>query len=375
MNNFNFIFKKNCFYDAISLGEVLLRFDPVDVPFEKAKSIKIWHGGGETNVAEGLSYCFGLKTSVLTGLVDDCIGRSIENQIRESGVDTSNIKWFDNKNYNDSKNQQKPLVNGFCITYRGKGILPSKTDYFRTYSAAKEISFKDFNFEYLFNKLGVKSAHTGGIFALLSPKTSNLTLRFLKTAKNYGTFRSYDLNYRSKIEPNKKLAINTNKKIVKEIDFLVGNQDDFSDALGYPKIKEINLSFNEQIEYYIKTLEDVSIDYPNLKLIGTQFREPISADKISWAGILYNTKEKKIYKSIMRKNIEIIDRTGGGDSFASGVIASILKGNNLDEAVEWGTAHGILVQETPGDTTMVKQIDIENEVKRIRLGKGVLADR
>ena len=129
-----------CQYDVVSLGEVMLRLDPVDVPFEKARTAKIWHGGGETNVSEGLSYCFGKKSTILTGLVDDGIGRNIENQLREAGVDTTHITWFSTDAKGPFSTDAKgTLMNGINVTYRGKGVIPSKTEYYRAHTAVREL--------------------------------------------------------------------------------------------------------------------------------------------------------------------------------------------------------------------------------------------
>ncbi len=368
--------EKECRYDAVSLGEVMLRLDPVDVPFEKARNSRIWHGGGETNVSEGLSYCFGKKTTILTGLVDDGIGRNIENQLREAGVDTSRIIWFNTQgNGPFSTDAKGTLMNGINVTFRGKGVIPSKTEYYRAHTAVRELGPGDLDFEKLFATEGVRWAHTGGIFTLLSPKTAKLAVEFMQKAGEHGTIRSFDLNYRSKVEPDKKKAHEINRQIVAETDFLVGNQGDFSDALGYETAAEKGVPFEEWLEAYADMLRAVAKDYQNLKLIGTQLRAPLSADRISWTAVLYDTRSDQIHRATLRENIEITDRTGGGDSFASAVIAAIMEGKGYDEAVEWGAAHGILVQETPGDTTMVSKSMVLSEVTRAQKGGGVSALR
>ena len=368
--------KEECKYDAVALGEVMIRFDPIDVPFERARVCRIWHGGGETNVAEGLAYCFGLRATVLTALVDDGIGRNIENQMREAGLDTSNIVWFDTGGKGKFSTDAKgTLMNGINATFRGKGVIPSKTEYYRAHAAVRQVGPGDVDLDKLFGQDGVIWAHTGGIYTLLSPKTADLAVEYMKVAGRYGTLRSFDLNYRSKVEPNKERAQGINRRIVAETDFLVGNQGDFSDALGYETAASRGLPFDEWLKAYADMLRVVAKDYPNLKIIGTQLRAPISADRISWGAVLYDVQEDKVHQAMVRENVEIADRTGGGDCFASGVIAAILRGKDLDEAVEWGAAHGILVQETPGDTTMATQSMVESEVARARRGGGVSALR
>jgi 2-dehydro-3-deoxygluconokinase len=239
----------------------------------------------------------------------------------------------------------------------------------------REVGAEDYDLDTLFGKEGVRWAHTGGIYSLLSPKTAETAVEYLKKAGQHGTLRSTDLNYRANVEPNKERAREINRKIVPHVEFLVGNQSDFDDALGYTVDVPSNAGMEQFLECYVTLLRKVAKDYPNLKLIGTQLRGAHSADRIDWGAVLYDVTEDKLYQAAIRRNIEIADRTGGGDSFASAVISAILKGKPLDEAVEWGAAHGILVQETPGDTTMVTQAMVEAEVKRGKKGGGVTALR
>jgi len=366
-----------CKWDGVALGEVMLRFDPGDVPFERARTCRIWHGGGETNVAEGMAYCFRLRSTVLTAMVDDGFGRNIECQFREAGVDTSHVIWFkpggkEGKYVTDKKGG---LMNGVNATFRGKGVVPSKTEYYRAHTPVREVGAEDYDFDTLFGKEGARWAHTGGIYSLLSPKTAETAVEYLKKAGQYGTLRSTDLNYRANVEPNKERAREINRKIVPHVEFLVGNQSDFDDALGYTVDVPSNAGMEQFLECYVTLLRKVAKDYPNLKLIGTQLRGAHSADRIDWGAVLYDVAEDKLHQAAVRKNVEIADRTGGGDSFASAIISAILKGKPLEEAVEWGAAHGILVQETPGDTTMVTQAMVEAQVKRGKKGGGVTALR
>ena len=367
---------EQCKWDGVALGEVMIRFDPVDVPFERARTCRIWHGGGEVNVAEGMAYVFRLRSTVLTAMVDDGIGRNIECQFKEAGVDTSHIIWFSNSGKGKYATDKKgSLMNGINATFRGKGVVPSKTEYYRAHTPIREVGAADFDLETLFGKEGVRWAHTGGIYSLLSPKTAEAAVDYLKKAGQYGTLRSTDLNYRANVEPNKDRAREINRKIVPHVDFLVGNQSDFDDALGYTVEVAKGADMDQWLAAYVSLLRKVAKDFPNLKLIGTQLRGAHSADRIDWGAVLYDVAEDKLHQAVVRRNVEIADRTGGGDSFASAVIAAILKGKPLEEAVEWGAAHGVLVQETPGDTTMVTQAMVEAEVKRAQKGGGVVALR
>ncbi len=364
-------------YDAIAMGEVMMRIDPGAVPTARARNARIWHGGGETNVAEGLSYCFGLRTAVITALVDDGIGRNIENQLREAGIDTTHIVWFSTDGKGEFSTDGKgTLHNGINFTWAGKGVLPSVTEYYRAHTPVREVGPGDIDWDRLFGELGTRWFSTGGIYTLLSPKTADLAVEAMKKAGEYGIGRSFDLNYRSKVEPNKDRAREINKAIVPHVEFLVGNQDDFDDALGYETEKvPKEASFDIWLEIYTKMLRQVAEDYPNLQYIGTQLRGALSADRINWSAVLYDVEKDEVHQATVRENIEIADRTGGGDSFAAGIIAALLKGKGPDEAVQWGAAHGILVQETIGDTSMVKQSDVEKEVARAIKGGGVSALR
>jgi 2-dehydro-3-deoxygluconokinase len=370
--------KKAGRYDGMSLGEVMLRIDPRDIPTARARdNIRLSQGGGETNVACGLSYTFGMKTAVLTALLDDPVGENIRNQLREAGVDTSNVIWWDQKNDGSkySADGKGTLHNGINFTYVGAGILPSDTTYYRANSVATRLQPGDFDFDALFGGDGVRVFNTGGILTLIGENTADLAIEAAQKAAEYGTFVSADLNYRSKVEPNKDRAQAINRRLAPHLGLLVGNDSDLADALGYETHGATGDSFDEWLPAYKETIQAVARDFPNLSLIGTQWRGAKNADIIGWGAALYDTNNDEWHVAALRENIPIRDRTGGGDSFASGVLAAIMKGHDLDTAVNWGAAHGILVQETAGDTTMVNQATVEKEVARALAGGGVKATR
>lgn len=366
-----------CRYDGVSLGEVMLRLDPYDVPTARARLFRVSQGGGETNVACGMAYTFGLRSAVLTALVDDNIGLNIRNQLREAGVDTNKIIWFNTKNDGSdySTDQKGSLMNGLNFTYVGKGVIPSDTAYYRAHSAVRELKPGDFDWDKIFGEEGVRVFNTGGILTLISPTSSELAIEAVQKANAHGTFVSADLNYRAKVQPDKNIARSINQKVAPYLGFLVGNDSDLSDALGYETKVEKNATFEQWLEAYKETVKAVSSDFPNLSLIGTQWRGAVNADLIHWGAVLYDALNKEFYVAAVRENIPILDRTGGGDSFASGVLSALMLGKDLQTAVEWGAAHGILVQETPGDFTMVTLKEIEREVKRALAGGGVKAVR
>jgi 2-dehydro-3-deoxygluconokinase len=366
-----------CRYDDVALGEVMLRFDPFDVPTALAREMRVFQGGGETNVACGLAYTFGLRTAVLTALVDDHIGANIRNQMRAAGVDTSKIFWFNtvNDGARFSTDQKGTLMNGVNFTYVGKGIIPSDTLYYRSHTAARELREGDCDWDALFGAEGVRIFSTGGIYTLISPTSAGLAIEGVKRANAHGTFVAADLNYRSKVEPNKAHAREINQTIAPHLGFLVGNDSDLSDALGYETKVSSQAPFDEWLEAYKRTVRQVARDFPNLSLMGTQWRGATSADTIDWGAALYDVAADTLYTAPLRTSIPIGDRTGGGDSFMSGVLAALLKGKDLATAVQWGAAHGILVQETPGDITMVDEKAVLAEVKRALAGSGVKASR
>ena len=368
---------ESCRYDGVALGEVMMRLDPYDVPTANAREMRVFQGGGETNVACGLSHTFGLRAAVLTALVDDHIGKNIRNQLRTAGVDTGKIIWFNTKNDGSrfSTDGKGTLMNGVNFTYAGKGVIPSDTLYYRAHSAVRELREGDIDWDTLFGKEGVRVFCTGGIYTLISPTSAGLAIEGVQKANEHGTFVAADLNYRSKVEPNKNRAREINQKIAPYLGFLVGNDSDLSDALGYTTKVSGEASFDEWLDAYRETVRQVAKDYANLSLIGTQWRGAMNADVISWGGVLYDTVADKLYVAPVRREIPIADRTGGGDSFASGVLAALLKGKDLDTAVQWGAAHGMLVQETPGDITMVDEKAVLAEVKRALSSAGVRATR
>ncbi len=366
-----------CKYDGVSLGEVMMRLDPFDVPTARARSMRIFQGGGETNVACGLAYTFGLRTAVVTALVDDDIGKNIRNQLRESGVDTSKIIWFNTKSDGGrfSTDQKGTLMNGINFTFVGKGVIPSDTLYYRAHTPVRELREGDVDWGALFSKEGVRVFNTGGIYTLISPTSAGLAVQAVQCANQSGTFVAADLNYRSKVEPSKDRAREINRQITPHLGFLVGNDSDLHDALGYETKVDPDAPYQEWIAAYQETVRKVAKDYSNLSLIGTQWRGATNADMVSWGAVLYDAADDKMYQAPLRQDIPIADRTGGGDSFASGVVAALLKGKDLATAVQWGAAHGILVQETPGDTTLIEQKLVEAEVKRAMSKGGVRATR
>lgn len=368
---------ESCRFDGVSLGEVMLRFHTGDVPTARAQDMRVFQGGGETNVACGLSYTFGLRTAVITALVDDDIGRNIINQLRAAGVSTDSIIMFNTRDDGSrfSTDQKGTLMNSINVTYNGSGVIPSSTCYYRAHSAVREIRVGDVDWEELFGVIGVRVFNTGGIYTLISPTSSELAIEAVQAAASHGSYVCADLNYRSKVEPDKSRARQINRMIAAYLGFLVGNDSDLDDALGYETATPSKPGFDAWLNVYRDTVRKLAADFPNLNLIGTQWRGARNADLIDWGAVLYEPRSDEFHVAPLREAVPIIDRTGGGDSFTSGVLAALLHGHDLQTAVEWGAAHGILVQEVPGDITMIDEPAVCSEVDRARQGGDVKALR
>ena len=333
--------KGECAFDAVSLGEVMLRLDPGEGRIKTARSFKAWEGGGEYNVIRGLRRCFGMKTAVLTAFADNEVGKLMEDFILQGGVDTSLIKWMKTDGIG------RVCINGINFTERGFGIRGALGCSDRANTAISKATAEDFDFDYLFGELGVRWLHTGGIYAALS-------------AKKYGTIVSYDLNYRpsmwSAIGGQEK-AQEVNKEIAKYVDVMIGNEEDFTACLGFEiegndaNLKELNL------DGYKKMINEAAKTYPNFKVVATTLRTVKTATVNDWSAICWADGE--IYKATQYDGLEIMDRVGGGDSFASGLIFGLMETGDPEKAVNYGAAHGALAMTTPGDTTMASRSEVE----------------
>lgn len=344
-------------YDMISLGEIMLRLDPGEGRIKSARSFRAWEGGGEYNVARGLRRCFGMKTAAVTALADNEVGRLVEDFMLQGGVDTSFIQW---RPYDGIG---RTVRNGLNFTERGYGIRGAVGVSDRGNTAASQLKASDIDWEYIFGTLGVRWLHTGGIFAALSDTTADVVIEAVKTAKKYGTVVSYDLNYRPSLWKDiggKEKAQAVNREIAKYIDVMIGNEEDFTACLGFEvegndeNLKSLN------IEGYYKMLGEVVKVYPNFKVIATTLRTVKTATVNDWSAICY--ADGKVYNGLSLPNLEILDRVGGGDSFASGLIYGLMTTGDPQKAVNYGVAHGALAMTTPGDTSMASLKEVENIV-------------
>ena len=348
-----------CEFDEISLGEVMLRLDPGERRIHTARSFSAWEGGGEYNVARGLRRCFGHRTAIVTGLADNPIGHLLEDLMLQGGVDVSNIVW------RKADGAGRQTRNGINFTERGYGPRAALGCSDRGHTAVSQLKAGEVDWKALFAR-GSRWFHTGGIFAALSESTSEVALEACRTAREAGTCVSYDLNYRPSLWGDiggEKKAQEVNSEVVKHVDVLFGNEEDFQACLGF-ELEGVDETFNElPIDSFKRMIEKVLERYPHLTTVGTTLRSAHTASVNGWGAVAYH--EGKFYE-VAQQDFAIRDRVGGGDSFASGVIHGLLEGEGGDWALRCGVAHGALAMSTPGDTTMARL----KEVKALMDGKG-----
>ena len=366
MGVFNLRPKEECKYDSVSLGEVMLRLDPGDGRVRTARQFQAWEGGGEYNVARGLRKCFGLKTAVVTSFADNEVGHLVEDFIMQGGVDTDFIKWVPYDGLGQT------VRNGLNFTERGFGARGAKGVSDRGNTAVSQLKVGDIDWEYIFGTCGARWFHTGGIFAALSATTPDVVIEAMKVAKKYGTVISYDLNYRPSLWKSiggHAKAQEVNHEIAQYVDVMIGNEEDFTACLGFEiEGNEENLT-ELDIAGYKGMIEKAVAKYPNFKAVATTLRTVKSATINSWGAICW--ADGVLNEAIHREDLEIFDRVGGGDSFASGLTYGFLEYNDAKKAVEYGAAHGALAMTTPGDTSMATL----DEVEKIMGGGSARVDR
>ncbi len=345
-------------WDCLTLGEVMLRLDPGEGRIHTTRTFQAWEGGGEYNVARGLRRCFGLRTAVATVLAENPVGRLVEDFILQGGVDTSLLKWVSYDGVG------RTVRNGLNFTERGFGSRAAVGCSDRGHTAISQVKPGDFDWEVIFGAAnGSRWFHTGGIFAALSASTADVAAEAMDAARRHGTPVSYDLNYRESLWKSiggKAKAQEVNRELVRKVDLLLGNEEDFSAMLGV-KIKGVSEDFAElPIAGYEEMLREVAAAYPNLKLVASTLRTAYTASRNAWGAIaLY--QDQVVH--VPQREIEILDRVGGGDSFASGLIYGLLAGKSIDWAVRCGVAHGALAMTTPGDTSMATLAEVERIIK------------
>ena len=357
----------DCRYDAVSLGEVMLRLDPGDMRIRTAREFRAWEGGGEYNVTRGLRRCFGLRTGVVTAFADNEIGRLLEELIMAGGVDTSLIRWVGYDGIG------RGARNGLNFTERGFGVRGAVGVSDRGHTAVSQLRAGDVDCDDLFGNACVRWFHTGGIFAALSDTTAGVVLEATSAARRHGTVVSYDLNYRPSLWRDfggQAQAREVNREIARNVDVMIGNEEDFTACLGIePPGTDPNLSDLDP-ENFKAMLAEVTKQFPNFQVVATTLRTAVSASRNHWAAVAWSD-DAGFAESVQRKNLEILDRVGGGDSFASGLIYGLLSGHPVSVAVDYGAAHGALAMTTPGDTSMATL----REVEAVMAGSGARIQR
>ena len=345
---------KECRYAAVSLGEIMLRLDPGEGGVRTARSFKVWEGGGEYNVVRGLHKCFHMHTGVITAFADNEVGKLLTDLVEQGGVDTSLIY------YKKTDGIGRICRNGLNFTERGFGVRGALGVSDRANTAISQATPEELNLDYIFGTLGVRWLHTGGIYAALSEQSCETVISAIRTAKKYGTVVSYDLNYRpsmwSAIGGQAK-AQEVNKEIAKYVDVMIGNEEDFTACLGLAVEGQDAGLAKLNIDGYKKMIDRAAETYPNFKAIATTLRTVKTATVNDWKAICW--ADGQIYQSKGYNNLEIFDRVGGGDSFASGLIYGLMTTGDPQKAVDYGAAHGALAMTTPGDTSMADVKEVE----------------
>jgi 2-dehydro-3-deoxygluconokinase len=358
--------KDQCRYDILSLGEVMLRLDPGEGRIRTARQFRAWEGGGEYNVARGLRRCFGQRAAVVTAFAKNEIGLLMEDLMLQGGVDTSLVKWVDYDGIG------RTVRNGLNFTERGFGIRGAVGCSDRGLTAASQLKEGDIDWEHIFDKLGVRWFHTGGIFAALSETTGAVVIEAARIAKKYGTCVSYDLNYRPSLWKGfggLEQCRAINRRIAEYVDVMIGNEEDFTACLGFEvEGADENLTALE-VNSFQQMIKQALAEFPNFRATATTMRGVKSATRNDWGAMCWVAG--KFYTSIQRPELEIMDRVGGGDSFASGFIYGLMELADPQLAVDYGAAHGALAMTTPGDTTMASLAEVEKIVG----GGGARVDR
>ena len=358
--------KAECRWDAASLGEIMLRLDPGDGRIHTTREFKVWEGGGEYNVVRGLRRCFGMQTTTVTAFADNPVGRLVEDFILQGGVDTSHIKWLPYDGIG------RGVRNGLNFVEKGYGVRGARSCADRGHTAIASLKPGDIDWETLFGKEGVRWFHTGGIFAALSETSAEVCIEALKAAKKYGTITSYDLNYRASLWKSiggKEKAQAVNKEIAKYVDVMIGNEEDFTAALGL-EVEGVDANLTAlPVDSFGRMIEKALAAYPNFKAVATTLRSVKSATINDWSALCWY--KGKLHQSIQRPGLEIFDRVGGGDSFASGLIYGLMTFDDGEKAVNYGAAHGALAMTTPGDTSMA----LKGEVEKLVGGGSARVDR
>jgi 2-dehydro-3-deoxygluconokinase len=349
---------ESCRWDLVSLGEVMLRLDPGEGRIATARSLRVWEGGGEYNVARGLRRCFGLRTAIVTALADNPVGRLVEDLMLQGGVDQSHVRWvpFDGVG--------RSARNGLNFTERGFGARGAVGCSDRGHTAVSQLRPGDIDWDDIFAREGARWFHCGGIFAALSETTAAVAAEAMAAAHRAGTIVSYDLNYRSSLWRSiggQERAREVNRGLAPLVDVMLGNEEDFGAALGF-EVEGVDADLKSlDPERFGRMMKRVVVTYANIRVLATTLRAVQSATRNDWSAVCW--AGDRLHQATSRPGLEILDRVGGGDSFASGLIFGLLSGFDIGLALEYGAAHGALAMTTPGDTSMATLTEVEALVR------------
>ena len=322
-----------CRFDVLALGEVMLRLDPGEGRVRTARTFRVTEGGGEYNVARALRRCFGHRAALVTAIGDNEVGRLLEDLLLQGGVDLDHVVW---KAADDIGRENRTPLN---FTERGFGVRSGHGVYDRAHSATSRLRPDDVDWDHVFGELGVRWFHTGGIFAGLSDSTFEVAQTAMRSARRHGTIVSYDINYRPSL-------------------WRVAGGPEAQERLTSELLAEVDVLFGVSAADFDTTVVRLASDEAGTAIVATARRAVRSASRNDWGGLAWSRSTGTI-SGTEYVGLEILDRVGGGDGFASGIIHGLLDGRPLAEALDLGIAHGALVMTTPGDTSSVDLSDVE----------------
>lgn len=337
-------------WDLVSLGEVMLRFDPAEERIANTRNFRVWEGGGEYNVARGLRRCFGLRTSIVTALADNPVGRLIEDLMLQGGVDLSHLRWVP---YDGIGRQCR---NGIYFLERGAGLRGALAMMDRGHTPISQLSPGQIDWDTLFAGEGSRWFHTGGVMAALSPAAPEVIREAMIAARRNGTVVSFDCNYRPSLwkeRGGRAASIAVNRSLMPYVDVLFGHGGDIAASIDSSSLA---LPWHDEASYSAMA-SHILEEFPQIAVIATTTRRPRTANRNDWAALAYSQGD--VVQSRDYLDLEVFDRVGGGDSFAAGVIYGLLSGSGMDWALECGVAHGALAMTTPGDSSMATFSEVE----------------
>ncbi len=340
----------DCEFDIVALGEVMLRLDPGEGRIRTARRFEAWEGGGEYNVARAMRKVFGLRSAVVTALADNEIGRLVEDLVLQGGVDTSLIRWEEYDGIG------RTVRNGLNFTERGFGVRGAVGVSDRANTAIAHLAPGTVDWDDLFGRRGVRWLHTGGIYAALSENAAAVAEEAMAAARRHGTVVSFDTNYRPSLWAGiggRELARDVNTRLASHVDVMIGHEQDFSAALGF----EVERAPVRARDSFAAMAGTVAEKMPWIKVVATTLRAVHSANDNDWQAIGWSP-ETGVLCSASRDHLDVFDRVGGGDGFASGLVYGLLEGEPLQTCLELGAAHGALAMTTPGDSSMATRDEV-----------------